>query len=180
MSRSLQAAIPGQSLTDEPKNFAWERPPELTDPDDAIRYHIDRISQEDVIDNIFFALEFGVPVKNLTDSIMTGAVAEGIHSIDISLIAAPIVRKFIAKSADAADINYKEEFERDEVTAMDRASVLLSAARATPKEERDAGYDLLKEAGEAAQQEAGQEQQQDTGGEAEAMNPPKQGLMSRI
>jgi hypothetical protein len=56
----------------------------------------------------------------------------------------------------------------------------LKEARATPKEERDAGYDLLKEAGEAAQQEAGQEQQQDTGGEVEAMNPPKQGLMSRI
>ena len=25
-------AIPGQSLTDEPKNFAWERPPEIADP----------------------------------------------------------------------------------------------------------------------------------------------------
>ena len=63
--RALQAAIPGQSLTDEPRNFPWERPPEIVDPDEAIRYHIDRVSKEDVIDNIFFALEFGVPVKKL-------------------------------------------------------------------------------------------------------------------
>ena len=177
--KALQAAIPGQSLTDEPRNFPWERPPEIVDPDEAIRYHIDRVSQEDVIDNIFFALEFGVPVKNLTDSLMTGAVSQGIHSIDVSMIAAPIVRKFISKAADTAGVDYKEEFEPDDDTSpMQRAAILVSAARATPKEEQDAGYDLLREAGEATQQEA--EPQEQTGEQTEEMAPPKQGLMARV
>jgi len=174
--KALQAAIPGQSLTDEPRNFPWERPPEIVDPDEAIRFHIDRISKEDVIDNVFFALEFGVPVKNLTDSIMTGAVSEGIHSIDISLIAAPIVRKFISQAAQTAGVDFKEEFEQDKTSPMDRAAILVSAARATPKEERDAGFELIQEAGEAAQQEATQEQPE--------MEPseevPSKGLMSRV
>ncbi len=76
---ALMAAVPGQSLTDYPKNYPWERPPELTDFNDAIKYHMDRVSQEDVIDNVLDALEFGVPVKVLSESMMTGAVANGIH-----------------------------------------------------------------------------------------------------
>ena len=32
----LKAPIPGQSLTDEPKNYPWENPPEITDPEEAI------------------------------------------------------------------------------------------------------------------------------------------------
>ena len=177
--RALQAAIPGQSLTDEPRNFPWDRPPEIVAPDEEIRYHIDRVSKEDVIDNIFFALEFGVPVKNLTDSLMTGAVAKGIHSIDVSIIAAPIVRKFISKAADTAGIEYKEEFEVDDKTSpMDRAAILVSAAMATPKEEQDEGFELIKEAGEAAQQQA--EPQEEAVEETKDMAPPKQGLMARV
>ena len=65
MMQSLQGAIPGQSLTDEPKNFPWERPPQITDPDEAIRYHIDRISDEEVVDNVFFALDFGVAARSI-------------------------------------------------------------------------------------------------------------------
>ena len=41
---ALRAAIPGQSLTDTPKNYPWERPAEIADPDEAIRYHMDRVS----------------------------------------------------------------------------------------------------------------------------------------
>ena len=31
----LQAPVPGQSLTDEPKNFPWERPADITDQNEA-------------------------------------------------------------------------------------------------------------------------------------------------
>ena len=111
---ALMAAVPGQSLTDYPKNYPWERPPELVDFNDAVKYHMDRVSQENVIDNILDALEFGVPAKVLSDSMMTVAVSEGIHSIDVSLIAEPIIRSFIMKSADMAGVEYKETFKGDE------------------------------------------------------------------
>ena len=70
MLPTMEAAIPGQSLTDEPKNFAWERPPEINDPDLAIRYHMNRIADPEVLDNVFFALDFGVPTKVITKSMM--------------------------------------------------------------------------------------------------------------
>ena len=150
---ALMAAVPGQSLTDYPKNYPWERPPELTDFNDAIKYHMDRVSQEDVIDNVLDALEFGVPVKVLSESMMTGAVASGIHSIDVSLIAEPVIRSFIMKAADMAGVKYKETFKPDELTVTQRASLFDDVVESTPEGERDKGFELVKEAAESMQEE---------------------------
>jgi len=150
---ALMAAVPGQSLTDYPKNYPWERPPEMIDPNDAIKFHIDRVSDPDIIDNVLDALEFGVPVKTLSDAMMTGAVASGIHSIDTSLIVEPIVRDFIMKAADMAGVEYKEAFKPDELTMTERASLFNDAVESTPEGERDKGFELVKEAAESMKEE---------------------------
>ena len=134
---ALMAAVPGQSLTDYPKNYPWERPPEMTDPNDAIKFHIDRIADEDVIDNVLDLLEFGIPAKTLAVSMMTAAVGSGIHSIDVSLIVEPIVRDFMMKAADMAGINYKEAFKPNELTLDERASLFDEAVASTPEDKRD-------------------------------------------
>ena len=146
---ALMAAVPGQSLTDYPKNYPWERPPEITDPNDAIKFHIDRIADEDVIDNVLDLLEFGIPAKTLAESMMTAAVGSGIHSIDVSLIVEPIVRDFIMKAADMAGVNYKEAFKPNEMTMAERASLFDDAVASTPEGERDKGFELVKEASES-------------------------------
>ena len=166
---ALMAAVPGQSLTDYPKNYPWERPPELTDFNDAIKFHMDRVSQEDVIDNVLDALEFGVPVKVLSESMMTGAVASGIHSVDVSLIAEPVIRSFIMKAADMAGVEYKETFKEDGMSTDQRAAVLMGAVKATPKEERDEGFKVLKQAAESAQDKP----------EEETIEEKPKGLMAR-
>ena len=150
---ALMAAVPGQSLTDYPKNYPWERPPEITDPNDAIKFHIDRIADEDVIDNVLDLLEFGVPAKTLSESMMTAAVGSGIHSIDVSLIIEPIVRDFMMKAADMAGVNYKETFKPDEMTMAERASLFNDAVASTPEGERDKGFELVKEAAESMKEE---------------------------
>jgi len=150
---ALMAAVPGQSLTDYPKNYPWERPPEITDPNDAIKFHIDRIADEDVIDNVLDLLEFGIPAKTLSESMMTAAVGSGIHSIDVSLIVEPIVRDFIMKAADMAGVNYKEAFKPNEMTMAERASLFDDAVASTPEGERDKGFELVKEAAESIKEE---------------------------
>lgn len=108
---SLNLAIPGQSLTDEPKNFAWERPPEITDPDKAIAYHMDYLSNPEVVESTLFILASGLPVKNFVDTILTNAVGNGIHSIDVSLIIKPVLEEAVVLTAVEADIKFLEEFD---------------------------------------------------------------------
>tara|TARA_R100000030_G_scaffold84729_1_gene67879 strand:+ start:380 stop:934 length:555 start_codon:yes stop_codon:yes gene_type:complete len=154
MSEVFNRPIPGQSLTDEPKNYPWERPPEITEPNEAVRYHLDRISDPEVIDNIFYALDMGIPVKVLTDSMMTGAVGKGVHDIDKSLLIERIVRKAVMKMADAAGVEYRETFDKEELSATEKAAMLVRAVEKTPEEERDKGFELLKEISETATSEA--------------------------
>jgi len=111
---AMLAPIPGQSLTDEPQNFAWERPPEIVDPNEAIKFHMDRLSEKPVVESVMFLMELGYPVDVLTRSMLTASVGEGIHTIDVSLIAAPVIEEELSYMARTAGIEYKETFANDQ------------------------------------------------------------------
>lgn len=149
MAESLKAPIPGQSLTDTPKNYPWERPPQIVDFNEAIKHHIERLTDVDVMDNVFYALEYGIPSSILVETMLTAAVAKGVHNIDISLIIFPVVHSFVKSAADEAGINYKEEFEKDEPDPIQRAATLVrKSLRATPEEQRDTGFELVENVAE--------------------------------
>jgi len=106
--------IPGQSLTAEPRSQAFERPPEITDPIEALDAHIDNLSGDGAMEDALYFLEFGVDLVTLVQGMLRGAVMEGIHSIDVSLIIAPVLHEHIKGFADAAGLEYDEGFENAE------------------------------------------------------------------
>lgn len=106
--------IPGQSLTSEPKNAPYENPPEMTNPDDVVFWHLDSLSEPDKLEALLDAMELGLDVVTLTEGILRGAVAEGRHTIDVSLIVAPVVHEFIKTTADKAGIDYEEGLPADD------------------------------------------------------------------
>jgi hypothetical protein len=100
------AIIPGQSLTAEPKNAPYENPPQMTDPAEATFFHLERLAKR--TDDLLDAMELGLDVVTLTEGILRGAVMEGRHSVDVSLLIAPIIHEFIKTGADKAGIDYDE------------------------------------------------------------------------
>ena len=91
----FERPIPGQSLTAEPKSQAFERPPEITDPIEALDAHMDNLAREGAMEDALYFLEFGIDLVTLVQGILRGAVMEGIHSIDVSLIIAPVLHEHI-------------------------------------------------------------------------------------
>ena len=59
---TFDAPIPGQSLTTEPKGYPWERPPQIDDPEEAIKFYINNMSKQEVMDDIYTALDEGFPL----------------------------------------------------------------------------------------------------------------------
>ena len=59
--------IPGQSLTREPKNYPWENPPQMVDVDEVITFHLNKLTEEDSIDNLLLLLESGMPISTLVE-----------------------------------------------------------------------------------------------------------------
>jgi len=120
-------AIPGQSLTTPPKSAPYERPPQISDPLEALDYHIEKLDDPKAVEELMFFLEMGVDLVSLVEGVARNAVFEGIHSIDISLIISPVIHEYIKGYADAMDIEYEEGFEdrdQDERISYARNQIL--------------------------------------------------------
>ena len=83
---TFERPIPGQSLTTEPKNAPYERPPEITDPIEALDAHIDNLLKPGAMEDVLYFLEFGVDLVTMVQGILRSAVMEGIHSVDVKML----------------------------------------------------------------------------------------------
>ena len=116
----FEAPIPGQSLTNEPKNYPWENAARLNTPEDAIIYHLERLNQPKRAEAMLDFLQLDIDVVTMTEGILRNAVANGEHSVDVSMIIAPIIHEHIVGLADATGIDYDEGLDEDD-TQEERA-----------------------------------------------------------
>jgi hypothetical protein len=114
MSVIFAAPIPGQSLTSEPKARPFERPPEIVDPIDALDMHIENITRVEALEDAFHFLEMGLTLTALVEGVLRSAVMEGLHSIDVSLMIAPVLHEYIKGLALEADVKFEEGFKDEE------------------------------------------------------------------
>lgn len=165
--------FPGQSLTAEPKNAPYENPPQYSKPEDAVEFHLSRLSEEDRMDALVDALEMDLTVVDLTEGILRGAVMDGRHSVDVSLLIAPIIHEFIRTTAEKSGVDFVEH-EDDDTDQRENVRYQINKNKAQ-KILKD-----YKEDGEVSTSlEETEEVQED---EAPLMTrpEPKEGLMSRM
>ena len=139
----FERPVPGQSLTTTPKSAPYERPPEITDPIEAVDYHLDKLDNVDSIQQAMFLLELGIDIVTLTEGILRGGVLEGIHSVDVSLIIAPILHEHIKGYADAMDIQYKEGFELDDDEDSSYGQNIMLARKVLSERKREVDEDIV-------------------------------------
>jgi len=106
----LSAPIPGMSLTTEPGNRPWENPPQLSTLEEAIEYYSTRLLDPENAEVVLDPLVQEISVESMVDVITTSSVMNGIHSLDISFLVAPIVREMIKYVADANGVEYEESY----------------------------------------------------------------------
>ena len=126
----IDGPIPGQSLTGAPKAYPWERPPEIVVPEEAIALHITRLNNEERIEAIVDMLQLDIDVKTLTEGIVRGGVANGVHSVDVGLLVAPVVHEFIVSIAEEAGIEFDEGLEDKKGKEKGRSAVQKAKAEA--------------------------------------------------
>lgn len=126
----IDGPIPGQSLTGAPKSMPWERPPEINDPEKAIALHITRLNNEERIEAIIDMLQLDIDVKTLTEGIVRGGVANGVHSVDVGLIVSPVIHEFIVSIAEEAGIEFDEGLEDKKGKEKGRTAVEKAKAEA--------------------------------------------------
>lgn len=150
MSSFLEAPVPGQSLTDQPKNWPWENPPEMADPEEATRYYINKLADEDVMDDLSVVLGGGMPVAPFVKTLLTTGVMNGRHSVDVSIIIAPVIHAFIKAAMTSYGIEVRDAITSPEEELKEREKQRLMTALElamadADKKPDDPGIALLQE-----------------------------------
>lgn len=110
---SFDAPIAGMSLTHELGARPWQNPPQYTTIEEVLDYYIPRFANEEVTEQILDVLEMGVPVSTLANILQTSGVMEGKHSIDLGMLATPVLMELIMYIADSEGIEYNTGMEKD-------------------------------------------------------------------
>ena len=192
MTNLIQAAVPGQSLTDSPKNPPWERPAEMSSLEDVVTHYVTRLADESVMDDMAMVFKLGADLETVVETIHTAGAMKGMHTVEAGMLAGPVIASFLKSMLATYDIDAPER-SVDPDTQMEerehmRISTLLDSAMAQAKEE-DAGTELLQEMSDVASQVEGEdaapmpempvEQEEGTMAMAEPMADQGNGIMSR-
>lgn len=92
----FDAAIPGQSLTNEPGNAAWEHPAQFADADSAMEFVMKKLTNQNMNEQILLMLKNKIPVEAITRLVVFGGFVEGKWTVDVATLITPLVMQLIA------------------------------------------------------------------------------------
>jgi len=141
-SEFLDAPIPGQSLTTEPKSRPWEQPPKYTTAEEALDFYVPRLSDPEMVAPMVDVMEQGTTVVAVAEMIQSSGVMQGLHSVDVGLIIAPVIVELLITQADLAEIEYKVGTEKSDIPD---SSMINRAVDNAGEEYFDTGVDPMEE-----------------------------------
>jgi len=162
----LQGPIPGQSLTTEPRKWPWERPPQMSSHEEVTKYYINKLADQDVMDDLAVMFDGGMPLAPFVETLTTTGVSEGLHTVDASLIANPVIHTFIKAAMTQYGIKVKDDTydpERDPKEREERRLrmtidlALAEAAESGGTKQNDPGVSLLQEVKDSMDASMGEE-----------------------
>ena len=103
----FDVAIPGQSLTKEPKSYPWESPPMFTTNDEVMEHYLNKFENDDTLFGLFAMLESGIPVTTIVTSMIMHGFSEGMYTPDLGILVGEELGMLIMAIAKEADIDYK-------------------------------------------------------------------------
>lgn len=127
----LDAPIAGQSLTAELGNRPWQQPPQYATVEQAIQYHVPRLINPEVLDDIMNVIETGIPLTVIAQSLQGGAVMQGKHSVDVGILITPVLMETLAYLAEEQGVEYNmgTELQTDDTPSESAIALALKKLR---------------------------------------------------
>lgn len=103
----IDAPIPGANFTADTRNYAWHRPPEYADYDEAVDYFISKLNEPDQQHLVMSMLQLKMDAASLTGSLLMQGISKGKIAIDLAILVAGPVARYIGILAKEAGIKHK-------------------------------------------------------------------------
>lgn len=100
-------APPGHSLTEDNSKWAWGKPPQIVDPEQALEVAITSLQRPKVRDEMFKLLYTGVSIEVMVEGYVLQAFHDGKFMPDVGMLIRPPLGMYIAHMAEEAGIPYR-------------------------------------------------------------------------
>ena len=142
----LEAPVAGMALTHEVGARPWQTPPQQPTIQEAVQHYINKMEDDSVSEQIINILESGVPVTTLANTIQLAGVMEGRHTIDVGMLATPVIMEMIINMAEGAGIEYNTGMERDIDEEVEDSRIVVGIEKARRElEKMDKEEDTIPE-----------------------------------
>lgn len=106
MSKMPPAPIPGANYLSNVRNYPWHRPPDITDYDEGVDYVLTKLKEPEQQEMIFALMDIGTNVSTIVSSLLMQTISKGKFPIDLAVLMAGPIARYISIIADAEDVKY--------------------------------------------------------------------------
>ena len=140
--------IPGEGMTAEVGSRPWQNPPQYTTVEQALEFYIPKLVSEEIYDGLLDSMELGIPLTIMADSMQSAAVMQGLHTVDVGILAMPVIIEMLAYIGDEAGIEYNlgmdKPIDEDKISSTKIALAMKKMREKLPEalEEREEQPDM--------------------------------------
>ena len=123
--------VPGMGMTHELGSRPWQQPAQYTTIDDVAQLYVAQMQDESFMEQALNLLETKMPVTMIANAMQTTNVMNGVHSIDLGVLALPIIMEMVMLIADTEGVDYVTGTERDIEAEVSGSSIEAATEKAT-------------------------------------------------
>lgn len=126
-------AIPGTGMNDPKGKWAWEQPPKITDPDEAVDAVMDQFEEEPNKTNVLKLMVAGVSIEELVNITVFNAFSEGAFTPDVAEIIKPALVVGLVQLAGEQNVPFRMFSDPEENQEMDDKEVFRIMKERNPQ-----------------------------------------------
>ena len=123
--------VPGMGMTHELGSRPWQQPAQYTNIDDVAQLYVAQMQDESFMEQALNLLETKMPVTMIANAMQTTNVMNGVHSIDLGVLALPIIMEMVMLIADTEGVDYVTGTERDIEAEVSSSSIEVATEKAS-------------------------------------------------
>lgn len=145
----VDGPIAGMGLTHELGGRPWQKPPQYNTVEESLQYYIPRFADPKIVDQLLDVMELGIPLTTIADAMQSSAVMEGIHTVDVGLLAIPVLVEMMAYIGDESGVEYdlglEQRIDDDEISDTKIALAMKRLREKLPEKLKESEENVVPE-----------------------------------
>jgi hypothetical protein len=143
--KMFDAPIAGANYTSDTKNYPWHRPPDIVNYDEGVDYMINKMQEPEHIELIYSLLKLDTQVSTVVSSLLMQAISKGKYSIDLAILMAGPIARYIGIIADEQGIKYNMGASDSDRVRITPTSLKMALGIIDDDDTADATEEVIKE-----------------------------------